>query len=136
MIKIDRKPYGYSLTFARKLSKANLDEWLKESELVLADSPKSFFVLIDMRSLELLPAEFKYIMFEGQKLYKRMGMERSVVVVADKLTALQFRLIAQKTGIFSYERYIDASTNLNWEKEALNWLLNAVEPTVEELVAQ
>ena len=59
-------------------------------------------------------------------------MERSIVIVRDKLTAMQFRLIAQKTGIYADERYIDASLNDYWEKEALNWLLSSIEPFFEK----
>ena len=131
MIKIEQKTFGYKLTFSAIISHQEVEQWLDESEKVLADSPQNFCVLINMCEMELLPVECREAMYDGQKLYKRMGMNRSVVIVRDKMTAMQFRLIAQKTGIYAEERYINAAHNQDWEKEAMNWLINSVEPTIE-----
>ncbi len=132
MIKIEEKPFGYKLTYSGIVSMAGIEKWLKDSEKILANSSDSFSVLVDMRNIEILPVECQSIMLEGQQLYKRMGMERSVVIVHNKLTAMQFKLIAQKTGIYEYERYINGADNEHWEKEALDWLLHEIEPIMEE----
>lgn len=132
MVKIEQKPFGVKLTFSGIITIAELENWLVESEKSLSELNGSFSVFVDMRQMELLPVNCREIMYEGQKLYKRMGMERSVVVVQDKLTAMQFRLIAQKTGIYADERYIDASHNKDWEKDAINWIIKAIEPATEE----
>lgn len=137
MIKIEKKPYGYKIFFSGIISSSEVENWLAESSEILEKSPKQFSVFIDMQEMEILPVACQTNMFEGQKLYKRMGMERSVVIVRDRLTAMQFRLIAQKTGIYSNERYINASVNPNWEREAMDWLLHSVEPACkDELINQ
>ncbi len=132
MIKIEKKPFGYRLIFSGVISTKEVEAWLAESDNLFEKNNGSFSVLVDMRDMELLPVACQGIMRQGQKLYKRMGMDRSAVVVRDKLTAMQFRLIAQKTGIYSEERYINAALNLNWEKEALGWILHSVEPSTEK----
>ena len=137
MIKIEKKPYGYKIFFSGIISSLEVENWLTESSKILEKSPEKFSVFVDMQEMEILPVICQGNMYEGQKLYRKMGMERSVVIVRDRLTAMQFRLIAQKTGIYDYERYINASVNPIWGKEALDWLINSVEPSCDdELVKQ
>jgi hypothetical protein len=47
-------------------------------------------------------------------------MDRSVVILANSVTTMQFRRIAQETGIYQWERYIDASKVTNWEEIAID----------------
>ena len=137
MIKIEKRPYGYKIFFSGIISSLEVENWLTESSKILEKSPEKFSVFVDMQEMEILPVICQGNMYEGQKLYRKMGMERSVVIVRDRLTAMQFRLIAQKTGIYDYERYINASVNPIWGKEALDWLINSVEPSCDdELVKQ
>jgi len=136
MIRIEQKPYGYKLIYSGLISIEGIQKWLKESEELFENAPESFGVLVDMQKMEILPVNCQSAMLEGQKLYKKMGMLRSVVIVKDKLTAMQFRLMAQKTGIYENERYINAADNQNWEKDGLNWILNSVEPEVEKELAK
>jgi hypothetical protein len=41
---------------------------------------------------------------------------------------MQFRIIAKKTGIYQWERYIFSSDNPNWEQMGMDWLLHAIDP--------
>ncbi len=50
------------------------------------------------------------LMEEGQKEYKERGMTRSVVILDSAIMAMQFKRLAKDTGIYQWERYIDAST--------------------------
>ena len=104
MIKIEEQSFGYKIIFSGIITHQEVENWLDEAEQVLAKSQMHFSVFIDMQEMEILPVSCREEMYEGQKLFKRLGMDRSVVIVRDKLTAMQFRLIAQKTGIYSQER--------------------------------
>jgi hypothetical protein len=55
-------------------------------------------------------------------------MERSVVILSNTVTTMQFKRIAQETGIYQWERYIDASKTQNWEGIGKKWLVNAIDP--------
>ena len=65
---------------------------------------------------------------EGQKYFKKKGMTRSVVILNNTLTKIQYKRIAMNTGIRKYERYIDASIHDNWESIAIKWLKDGVDP--------
>ena len=55
-------------------------------------------------------------------------MVRSAVILSSPVIAAQFRRIGGETGIGQWERYIDASTEPDWEEVGMNWLLHAIEP--------
>lgn len=128
MYQIDNKSYGLHLTFSGYIPKDELEQWLLDSEELIRTLPGKFVVLIDMRDMELLPPESRPIMIKGQQFYRAHGMQRSVVILKDKITMLQFKGIAKETGIYEWERYIDANAEPNWNQIGLDWILNAVDP--------
>lgn len=128
MYNIERKEYGYKLTFGDIITSAEMKAWLDESKVILQTSPESFGVFVDMRTLVPLRRDAQPYMQEGQKLYRKSGMLRSVVILDNAATTMQFRRIARDTGIADFERYIDADAVKNWEEAGLNWIENGVEP--------
>jgi len=85
-------------------------------------------VFVDMRTLKPLPPDAQPIMVAGQQLYKEKGMQRSVVILADAVTTMQFRRLAKESGIYAWERYLDASSNADWKKVGEAWLTQGVDP--------
>ena len=67
-------------------------------------------------------------MTEGQKQYKMAGMERSVVIVQNALTRNQFKRLAKESGIYQWERYIDAGSVPNWERVGKDWVSLGKDP--------
>ena len=128
MYKIEKQDYGYKLTFGDFINEDEMKKWVEESKSALLTSPNSFGVFVDMRTLRPLPAEAQKHMQDGQKLYKSKGMTRSVVILANSVTKMQFKRIGQETGIYQWERYIDESSNPNWEKAGINWITNGIDP--------
>jgi hypothetical protein len=127
MYKIDRTDLGFNLTFAGDVTKAELEKWYEESEQVLTRQQGPFGVIIDMRTLAPLPPEAHGIMVRGQSMYRTRGMQRSCVILEDAITTIQFMRLARQSGIFKYERYIDASTHKDWLATARNWVEHGVE---------
>ncbi len=128
MYKIEKKDYGYRLTFGGFIKEDEMKKWLEESKVILPNGPKSFGVFVDMRTLKPLPPESQKHMNEGQKFYKKSGMVRSVVILASAITKMQFKRIAQETGIYEWERYIDEASTSNWEKVGLDWIKDGIDP--------
>ncbi len=128
MYKIEKKVFGYKLTFADLIKEDEMKQWVEESKKLLTNSPHEFGVFVDMRSLTPLPPESQIQMQEGQKLYKEKGMIRSVVILDNPITQMQFKRIAKKTGIYKWERYIDASSKTNWEKVGIDWINENIDP--------
>jgi len=128
MYKIEKQSYGYKLTFSGFIKADEMTHWLEDSRKALATAPSKFSALIDMRLLSPLPGDAQELMEKGQKLFKMKGMERSTVAVANAVTKLQFQRIAKDTGIYQWERYIDASSTPNWEQAAVDWITKGVDP--------
>jgi hypothetical protein len=126
--KIDKTELGFQLTFGGDMTEAELETWYQESARVLSRIHVPFGVLIDMRTLAPLPAEAQKVMVRGQSMYRTSGMQRSCVILEDPITTIQFMRLAKQSGIFRYERYIDASVHKDWRQEARNWIRDAVAP--------
>jgi hypothetical protein len=105
-----------------------MQAWVEESKTALKSAGKDFGVFVDMRSLKPLVQEAQAVMQEGQKLFKAKGMARSVVILASAIITMQFKRIAQDTGIYQWERYIDSSTVPNWKEKGLAWVRDKVDP--------
>ena len=67
-------------------------------------------------------------MVKGQQAYKAKGMKRSCVIVKDKVTALQFKRLAMTSGIYAFERYLDATASPNWNDTATAWVRDGADP--------
>jgi len=128
MYKIEQKPFGYKLVFGGSISVDEMKRWVVESTKALESRQGKFGVLVDMIDLKPLASDAQEVMVSGQKEYKAKGMERSAVGVANALIALQFKRLAQESGIYQWERYIDASKSLGWEKIAEAWIVGAKDP--------
>ena len=128
MYKIDKTDLGFNLTFAGDMTKDEIEKWYMESEQALIGQQSPFGVIIDMRTLAPLPVEAQEIMVRGQSMYRSRGMERSCVILDDAITTIQFMRLARKSGIFKFERYINASEHRDWLARARNWVRHAIAP--------
>lgn len=128
MYTIEKKDFGFKITFSDFIKAEEMTKWLEDSKKSLTLPPKEFGVFVDMRNLKPLPPDSQLVMEEGQKLYKQKGMIRSVVILNSATVTLQFKKIAKETGIYNWERYIDASKISNWEKVAVDWLNDGIDP--------
>jgi len=72
--KIDKKNYGYLLTFGGMIDLDEMSKWVEDSKKALVGGPGSFGVVVDMRDLKPLAADTKKKMEEGQKLYKEKAL--------------------------------------------------------------
>ena len=130
MYSIETTDYGIKLTFSGYIKLAEMKKWFEESEQTVGSLKGNFHVFVDMRDLETLPPDSKAIMWKGQILYRYQGMTRSIVITGSAVTAIQFMDIANKSGIYKNERYIDASTESNWKQVGLSWILKGIEPNI------
>jgi hypothetical protein len=128
MYKIEKTDLGFQLTFGGDMTEAELQTWYEESAGVLAEMNLPFGVIIDMRTLAPLPIGAQTVMIKGQAMYRSCGMQRSCVILEDAITTIQFMRLARQSGIFKYERYIDASVQKDWRQVARSWVRDAVAP--------
>lgn len=128
MYKIEKRPSGFLLTFGGFINKQEMEQWLEESKSALMLAPPEFGVIIDMRTLNPLPLDAQEVMVAGQQMYKTKGMKRSAVVLNNPTTTIQFKRLAQESGIYAFERYIDASVTPDWSKVAVDWVKSGIDP--------
>ena len=128
MYRIEIRDFGYKLTFGDVVTGDEMKKWWDDSVGTLADGPDSFHVFVDMRSVETMSRLAQQRLEEGQKHYKQRGMVRSVVILSRAVIKRQLEILAKASGIYEWERYIDASNTPDWEERAMAWLLNAIEP--------
>jgi len=129
MYKIEKKQFGFHLTFSGYINKKEMKNWLKDSIRELKNNKEDFYVFVDMRALTPLLDEAKKYMIKGQKYYKKKGMLRSAVILSNTTLTIQFMRIAKQTNIYEWERYIDASKP-DWEKTGMDWILKGIDPDV------
>jgi hypothetical protein len=128
MYRIDTTEYGFRLTFGGLMAADEMASWVRDFDIAVGHPTEPFTVFVDMRTLVPLRPDAKELMVEGQRLALERGMVRSVVILANPATTQQFRRIAGESGILGHERYIDASSEPEWEKLGLDWLLREIDP--------
>jgi len=128
MYKIEQTTIGFKLTFWGTLTKEQLEPWFKESEQALMMCKKPFGVIVDMRNLHLLSPSVQDEIVRGQQLYRDGGLQRSAVILSDPVLTIQFMRLAKKSGIYRYERFIDASNDKQWARHADEWVRSGIDP--------
>lgn len=113
---------------AGHIPKDEIKRWRDEFIEVADQLDTEFGVFVDMRNMELLPPESRPYVLEVQRYAYAHGTTRSVVILKDKITKMQFKGIAKETGIYEWERYIDAEAEPNWEQIGLDWIIHAIDP--------
>jgi hypothetical protein len=128
MYTIENKNYGVKMTFGGFIRKDEMAKWVEDAQGVLETLSNEFGVFVDMRTLDPLPQDSQAEMETGQKLFKQKGMVRSVVILDGPIVTMQFKRIEKNTGIYEWERYIDASANANWQKTGEDWISKGIDP--------
>jgi hypothetical protein len=130
MTNIEKRDYGFKITFSGSIDLDEMTSWVDASKNALVSQTSAFGVMVDMRELSPLAPSVGERLQDGQKLYKEKGMTRSAVAVNQGFVAAQLKMVAQDTGIYEWERYVDASINTNWENTCIDWIANGKDPDV------
>jgi hypothetical protein len=130
VIEVKRTPFGFHMTFSGHITSEEMLAWKVSAVACLGDPtlPKPFRVRVDMTSLEHLDVDPREILVDGQASFRDAGMDRSVVVIAERSVGLQMRDTALASGIETGERYIHIEEP-RWRMEANDWLLRGIEPS-------
>jgi hypothetical protein len=128
MYTLEKASYGFKVTIGGWANHAEAVRILEESRVALKSCEEPFGVLVDIRTLKPLADDVQEVVDETQRLFRECGLRRSAVILASAVMTLQFMRIASETGVYAHERYIDASKFPDWEKVALAWIDNGVDP--------
>ncbi|MDX2057715.1 MAG: hypothetical protein SFV24_07915 [Gemmatimonadales bacterium] len=97
-------------------------------ERVLPSLPPGWGILVDMLDNKAFSAETAAMMEAQVAVCKRHGMGRAVVVLQSAVVALQARRIATAGGAIDIIRFLDAGSDPQWEKRAVAWITQGIEP--------
>lgn len=128
MYVIQRTAYGYLLVLDGDFSGENVQNWLKTCEEAVRSATEPFGILVDARTLPAFPENVVQALVDVQRLLLKAGLERSAVILRDHDTAELFRIAARKSGLLDKERIIRATHTFNWDRVALRWIEENVEP--------
>ncbi len=128
MYKLDKQTYGLKLTLSGDLIEDEI-VGLTEELYSLADSlSKPFSMLVDARELMTLDKSVIHLAVEYQKVAKQIGRQYAAIVITSPVLKSQGQWIAANSGSSDVIRYIDADKTDDWEKAALDWILEGIEP--------
>lgn len=129
MYNIEKRPSGYILTFTGVIDEEEMQRWVNDSkEILLGETSSSFGVVVDMKELQPLTDKARAIMVGGQDLFKKMGMNRSAVILNSEEVCNQFKKIAIESGIYTTERYFNAAIETNTIEKAISWVKDGIDP--------
>ncbi|WNG23734.1 hypothetical protein F0U62_06605 [Cystobacter fuscus] len=121
--------YGFRSTAPGYIIPAEARLWFEDlKERVLRLEGRPFGLLVDSRTQKSNPPESQEIIREAMVWLRAHGMQRSVVVLDSTVALIQILRIAKSTGVYSYERYLDALKDPLWERKAVDWLSHGIDP--------
>jgi hypothetical protein len=71
---------------------------------------------------------FRLVDCHSTSLFEDTGLQRSVVVLRSSGINTQFRRLAKDSGVFRFERYINAAEDPDWLEHALAWPESQADP--------
>jgi len=121
--------YGFRTTAPGLILPDEAHEWSADLKRLVKESGlKKFGYMVDIRKQGANPAETTTIIQDMMRWLREAGVERSVVVLDSSLARLQIVRLAKSTGTYQWERYMDASSDSQWEKKAVAWIVEGVDP--------
>lgn len=130
MYRIIKESFGFELTFGGTINLDEMTQWRQEAIRALVGAPRSFGVLIDMRTLkgDELEPETQQAIVEGIQHFKNSGMLRSCIILDSVQTTASYKRRARESRTHFYERYINASADPRWRIKAIEWIEKQVDP--------
>lgn len=132
-IRTELTPYGYRCAFSGRVDRAELELWSEQVRAICLHRP-CWGQLVDNRYLEELDPALDELVRDVTTFARERGLIRSAVVVADARTAAAVMQQSLLTGRDAWERYLDASADPDWERNALAWIERGLDPDRRGLV--
>lgn len=131
MYSINKTEYGIYIRVAGSVTDEESKNILADIRNIVKGLPASFCVFSDLRKMELLSIAAQTVCIQIQETVIEAGVKRSAVILGDQTVTYQFKRLALQSGIFDLERYIDSSTNSDWEEQGLRWVCEGIDPDAE-----
>ncbi len=125
--------YGFRTTAPGYIIPAEARQWFEDLKArVLRREGRPFGLLVDSRTQKSNPPESQEIIREAMVWLRAHGMQRSVVVLDSTVALIQILRLAKASGVYAYERYLDALKDPEWETKAVDWIVRAIDPDLPQ----
>ncbi len=125
--------YGFRVHAPGYITPAEARAWFEDLKTrVVALEGKPFGLLVDSRTQKANPPDTQELIKESMVWLRSHGMERSVVVLDSTVALIQILRLAKATGVYAYERYLDALKEAEWETKAVDWISRGIDPDLPQ----
>ena len=131
MFSINHTDYGLRVRLSGTMSAREIDAFSDGMRDAISVWTNPFAVFVDMRDLEPLGVVAQQGIIDIHAMGLKAGAMRSVVILNNSTTMVQFKRIALQTNVYEFERYLDATAEPNWEEIGLKWLTEGIDPDAE-----
>jgi len=129
MYELDIKHFGILITFdgITKLDEAiRLQEDLDE---LMSMQEKPFSVISDARKLVAPSKEILDIFIKiQQNVLNNKNIIRTATIICSPVVKSQVTQLAYNSKLINIDRQINAAVLADWEDQAINWVVNGIEP--------
>ncbi|MBJ6762446.1 hypothetical protein JGU66_16875 [Myxococcaceae bacterium JPH2] len=128
-----RTEYGFRANASGYITPAEANAWFDDLRAKVAiKKGRPFGLMVDIRGQKANPPETQEIIKQAMGWLRQNGMVRSTVVLDSAVARLMMVRMAKQTGVYQWERYLDASKDTEWEAKAIDWIVHGHEPSKEE----
>lgn len=131
MYQVKETEYGLYLKITGSVSLEDSKTVLSELRQIFHKRESGICGLADLHEMELLSAETQAVCVEIQQMCIKFGVKRIAVILGNSAVAYQFKRLSLQSGIRDYERYLDASSDPDWEEKAMAWVIDGTDPEAE-----
>ena len=128
MYKIEKADYGFRITASGDMDLFESERLTLDLLDTLSAHDRQFSLLIDIRRLTPFAPEVLPNILKTHVMCKRMSMRRAAIIIDSPELRSQGKYISSSVKSASGDRFIVASEVENWEKKALDWVMNSIEP--------
>jgi len=121
-------PYGLRTNIFGFFTLDEANDWRKDYERIVPGLKPGFGQLVDLRDKKAYTPEVNQVIQDVMRYVRKGGLTRSAVIVSSAMTKMQISRLAKETGMYEYERYLDATADKDWERKALDWIQKGVDP--------
>ena len=125
--------YGFRVHAPGYITPAEARAWFEDLKVrVQALEGKPFGMMVDSRTQKANPPDTQELIKESMVWLRGHGMERSVVVLDSTVALIQILRLAKATGVYAYERYMDALKDPEWDAKAVGWIKDGIDPDLPQ----
>lgn len=120
--------YGFRVNAPGFVTLPEAREWFADLKRLVGQPDKPFGLMVDIRGQRANPPDAQEVIKEAMTWMKKAGLVRSAVILDSAVAKIQTTRLARNSGIYAWERYLDASKDLDWEKKAVDWIVHGIDP--------